>query len=221
MKRRYFALIISVLVFAALMSDVRPVGAQTPKPKESKPKPTKPSPTRPASLWQCDKGGPPSVTVMGGTIYWTDFAGGNVWKVPVGGGNATLVAGKQSGPCSIIARGTDIYWTNNKSGEVMRASTNGGQATAVATGQNSPAEIVVSDDRVIWASASGPQMLEDKSGHAVKASGDDSNAGGGTNPGAVKCHVCPIYCRRYVPQIPMGYWETYICGWKSCPPCGA
>jgi|GEM_PF-3324988 hypothetical protein len=63
----------------------------------------------------------------------------------------------------------------------------------------------------------GPHKAEMKTGGAVKASGDDSNAGSGTNPGTVKCHVCPIYCKRYIVQIPMGYWETYICGWYSCP----
>jgi len=220
MKRSHLALLASVAIFTALMSDVRPAGAQAPKAKESKPQQTQPGATRPATPWQCDKGGPPSVTVVGNSIYWVDFAGGNVWKIPVCGGNSTLIASKQSGPCSIIARDGHIYWTNNKSGEVMKAPVSGGPATVVSTGEVEPAEIAVSEDQVVWASKNGPRTIEGKTGTAVKATGD-SNAGGGTNPGTVKCHVCPIYCRRWVPQIPNGYWETYICGWRSCPPCGA
>jgi hypothetical protein len=55
----------------------------------------------------------------------------------------------------------------------------------------------------------------------MKMASDDCNAGDGTNPEAVKCHVRPTYCKLYVPPIPTGYWETYICSWHSCHPFGA
>jgi hypothetical protein len=169
-----------------------------------------------------------TVTFVDKTIYWTDYSAGTVVKAPVSGGTATIVASNQAGPCAITTDGVNLYWTNNSTGTVMKMPVRGGHPVVLARDQRQPSAIGVGESYVAWMTIDGPHKADMKTGGAVKAgggavkaAGDDSNAGSGTNPGTVKCHVCPIYCKRYIVQIPMGYWETYICGWYSCPPCGA
>ena len=173
------------------------------------------------SKWKCGESGPLTVAFVGNKIYWTDYSAGTVVKAPLGGGSATVIASDQGGPCSITADGSNVYWTNSSEGTVMKMSINDGHPVVLARDQRQPSAIGLSQSYIAWMTIEGPRMSDIKTGDAVKMASDDSNAGGGTNPGTVKCHVCPIYCTRYVPQIPNGYWETYICGWQSCPPCGA
>ena len=45
-------------------------------------------------------------------MYWTDDTTNLVKKVPVGGGNATLVARGQDSPSGIVVDGQNIYWVN-------------------------------------------------------------------------------------------------------------
>ncbi len=190
-----------------------------------------------ASAWKCGMPGPPTVAFVGSTIYWTDYSTGRVVKAPLSGGAATIVASGQDGACAITADENNIYWTNSADGRVMKMPVNGGPPVVLARGQRRPSEIGISGSSIAWMTSDGPHIADAssfgnvktldiqnggmKTGRALTMAKDDSNAGGGTNPGTVKCHVCAIYCTRYVPQIPNGYWESYICGWKSCPPCGA
>jgi hypothetical protein len=183
--------------------------------------------TSPASrAWKCGMSGPPTVAFIGKSIVWIDYSAGKVVKAPVGGGTATVVASNQDGACAITADESNVYWTNTSQGTVTKLPLNGGPPVVLARDQRHPSEIGLSGNYVAWMTADGPHMADSKTrdtkaGNVVKMAGDDSNAGSGTNPGTVKCHVCPIYCKRFVPQIPKGYWESYICGWRSCPPCGA
>ena len=174
-----------------------------------------------AVSWKCSQSGPWSVTFAGDGIVWTNYSAGTVMKAPLDGGAAIAIATKQSGPCAIATDGTNLYWTNSTNGTVIKMPLTGRIPIVLAGNQREPSAIAVGPTTVTWMTADGSKMASLKTGESVEKASDQGNAGGGTNPGTVKCNTCPVYCRRYVPQIPNGYWESYICGWKSCPPCGA
>jgi hypothetical protein len=57
-------------------------------------------------------------------VYWTNFAGGasmqgSLARVPVGGGNVTILATGLTEPYHLVVDGTHVYWTN-LGGTVMR-----------------------------------------------------------------------------------------------------
>ena len=194
--------------------------------------PTKLPPTAPpaaSTKWKCGMSGPPTVAFVGDTMYWTDFSAGKVMKNAVHGGSGTVVASAQKGPCAITTDGSSVYWTNNSDGTVMKMPIREETPVVLARNQRQPSEICVSRKYVAWMTADGPHSADlqissaktsrAKAVLAMSSTSDDSDAGGGTNPGTVKCHVCPVYCTRYNPVT--GKNESYICGWQSCPPCGA
>lgn len=169
--------------------------------------------------WECGSRGPSTIAQAEEFVYWTDFSAGTVVKAPRSGGGAAIVASQQRGPCAISADQNNIYWTNNLDGTVMRASIDTGQVSVVARNQRRPAAIGVGQSYIAWMTSDGPRMVDRTTLRAIASiPGDDPEAGAATQ-GSVGCSVCPVYCRRWVPQIPNGYWETYICGWRSCPPC--
>ena len=53
-------------------------------------------------------------------VYWTDGGGGNVMKVPLGGGTPTTLASEQDGPWGIAVDSTSVYWANRSDGTVMK-----------------------------------------------------------------------------------------------------
>jgi hypothetical protein len=68
---------------------------------------------------------PTYVATDGTHLYWTNFAGGasaagSVARVPVGGGNVTIMADGQTEPYHIAVDGTHVYWTTLAGGTVMR-----------------------------------------------------------------------------------------------------
>ena len=213
----------TMVVFAMVLSSAcSPPSNETPTQQQtSTPSPTATSSTNPAVSWKCSEAGPWSTTFVGDAIVWTDYSKGTVVKAPIAGGAATTIATNQSGPCAIATDGSNLYWTNNTDGTVMKMRVAGASPTAIASNQREPSAIAVRPTTLTWMTADGGRIATIETGAVVETAKDDSNAGGGTNPGTIKCHVCPVYCQRYVPQIPMGYWESYICGWQSCPPCGA
>jgi cysteine-rich repeat protein len=53
-------------------------------------------------------------------VYWTNSNGGEVMKVPLGGGTPVVLASGQAGPRDIAVDSTHVYWTNESPGEVMK-----------------------------------------------------------------------------------------------------
>lgn len=220
---RFSALIGTIVALALVVSSAcSPPPSQMAAPqKTATPPPVDTSGGNSAVSWKCSEAGPWRAAFLGDAIFWTDYSARAVVRAPLGGGAATVIATNQGGPCAIATDGTNLYWTNNADGNVMKMPVAGGSPIVLANNQREPSAIAVGPTTVTWMTADGGKMASLKTGAVAETASDDSDAGGGTNPGTIKCHVCPDYCRRYVPQIPNGYWETYICGWHSCPPCGA
>ena len=63
----------------------------------------------------------------GAFVYWAETQGGNVMKVPVGGGAPIQLASAQPSPSQIAIDANDIYWTSSA-----------GQLTKVALGGGTP-----------------------------------------------------------------------------------
>jgi hypothetical protein len=69
-------------------------------------------------------------------VYWADFNGGAVAKVPLDGGTPVTIASSLKGPQSIAVDSSYVYWTSN-SGDVMRAPLSGGPPISLI-GSTSP-----------------------------------------------------------------------------------
>jgi hypothetical protein len=54
------------------------------------------------------------------SVYWTNYTGGTVMKVPTGGGTPTTLASGQTLPHDIAIDATSVYWTNYSDGTVMK-----------------------------------------------------------------------------------------------------
>jgi hypothetical protein len=84
-------------------------------------------------------------------VYWANWGGGAVMKVPIGGGNPVAVASGQAAPTGIAVDGTNIYWTNFDDNTVMKCPVTGcTQPVLVASGQSNPAGIAVDATSVYW-----------------------------------------------------------------------
>lgn len=93
--------------------------------------------------------GPAGVVVDATNVYWTASSGGNVYKVPLDGGNSTILANAQSSPFNIAVDATNVYWTNT-GGTIMKVPIAGGAATVLASGQPTPLGIAIDADYVYW-----------------------------------------------------------------------
>ncbi|MBI5535791.1 MAG: hypothetical protein HY898_23940 [Deltaproteobacteria bacterium] len=111
-----------------------------------------------------------SLHVFGGQVFYTEAGAGasdgNVWRAPVNGGSATLVASGQARPYGIAADGVYVYWTNNGScgaedGALMRSAVAGGAAEVVQPGQKCPKALVIDQTSVFWAANSPAQPQYD------------------------------------------------------------
>lgn len=177
-----------------------------------------------APLVDCSKQGPWSVTAVGEAVYWVNFKAGTIVRSPLGGGATEVVASGQKNPCAIATDGLNLFWTNRGDGTVAKMPLVKNASSTVqilARSQRNPGSISAGPGMVHWMTDDGAKSLK-LSMEPVFRHADWGRGGGGENPGTIKCSVCPIYCEA--PQIgPDGKvtMKTYICGWQSCPPCGA
>jgi hypothetical protein len=82
-------------------------------------------------------------------IYWGNSGGGGtIWKMPAGGGVATVLC---SGTASRVALDVNnLYWTDAVAGAVMKVGKQGGNPTALASGLSGPQALAVDVAAVYW-----------------------------------------------------------------------
>jgi hypothetical protein len=97
--------------------------------------------------------GPTGIAVSNGYVYWTDRDSFSVKKVPVEGGNVTVIARGPNGAdlYGIAVDGGFVYYTDFHFGTVNRVSINGGTVQVLAQNQDDPRSILVRDGYVYWA----------------------------------------------------------------------
>jgi hypothetical protein len=108
---------------------------------------------------------------LGGTsLFFTDQGqGGNVYKVPAGGGTPpTVLASGQATPTLVAVDSTTVYWTNYAAngaactppncGGVSSVPIGGGPVTAMATLIDYPEGIAVDATGVFFTAASGGKV---------------------------------------------------------------
>jgi hypothetical protein len=69
-------------------------------------------------------------------------------KVPVGGGQPSVVAAGQGHPQGIVANGAQIYWSSSTS--ILSAAIAGGPVTTVAAGQAGPWGLAMGTGLLLW-----------------------------------------------------------------------
>jgi hypothetical protein len=112
---------------------------------------------------------PSAIAVDSSNVYWVDLGtlggdnfpalnSGSVWKVPIGGGNAsvTSIAMGQAVPVSIAVAGGTVYWSQyglSSPGLIMSAPTQGGTAAPLVAGLYDPAALAIAGDTIYWTCA--------------------------------------------------------------------
>jgi hypothetical protein len=110
---------------------------------------------------------PSEIAVDATSVYWTNYYGGTVMKVPLGGGSVTTLASGQNVPGGIAVDATSVYWTNKGTsannytdGTVMKVPLGGGSATTLASGQNGARGIAVDATSVYWTNQVGGTVMK-------------------------------------------------------------
>jgi hypothetical protein len=92
-----------------------------------------------------------AIAVNGGYLYWTSEFAGTVGKVPVTGGDATILATGQAHATGIATDGTSVYWVCDVAvGSVVKVSVDGGTPTTIAVAVY-PRAVALDDTNVYWA----------------------------------------------------------------------
>jgi hypothetical protein len=117
----------------------------------------------------CGQHAPSSIQVAGGIVYFTEYEGGNVWRVPSTGGAPIALATAQDYPWAIVVDDRNAYWLNyanadalgttvTPAGAVMQVPLDGGTPLPLATGLNGPYGIAVDAANVYFTTADGYVM---------------------------------------------------------------
>jgi hypothetical protein len=88
---------------------------------------------------------PFGIVVDSASVYWADFQGGTVMKMPLGGNVApTTIASGQAYPSWMAIDSTNLYWTNQASpGTAMKANRSSLAVSTLVGGINDPFGIAV------------------------------------------------------------------------------
>ncbi len=93
---------------------------------------------------------PWDVAVDGQYVYWTNYDGGDVRRVGIGGGQQEVLASGQGNPVGIAIDATHVYWATETSGEINRVPLAGGTVEPIASGQTKPTYVAVDASNVYW-----------------------------------------------------------------------
>ena len=111
-----------------------------------------------SGLTTLHEGGYPGALAVDETsVYWTDRELGQIMSVPLGGGDATVLAQGQGTELSFLAiDGDSVYWTTGASlggasGTVAKISKAGGEVVILASEQGAPAGLALSGRTLVWA----------------------------------------------------------------------
>jgi sugar lactone lactonase YvrE len=101
---------------------------------------------------------PESIAVDATSVYWVNYAGCSVMKVPLAGGSPTTLAAAVF-PRGIAVDATSVYWTNGASGNydgtIMKIAREGGTPITLASGQVNPGAIRVDASSAYWCTVDG------------------------------------------------------------------
>jgi len=95
-------------------------------------------------------GTPWDIAVNSTHVYWTDYDGSDLRRVPIGGGTQDQIVTNLTQPTGIAIDSTYVYWAEEGAGRIARAKLAGGTVEVIATGQNSPAFVAVDSVHVYW-----------------------------------------------------------------------
>lgn len=83
-------------------------------------------------------------------VYFVDYNGGGVFRVPKTGGTATTLATGQKS-VRIAVDDTHVYWTNEQGSQISRVPKQGGATQVVTNQANTPFTFTLSDSTVYYA----------------------------------------------------------------------
>ena len=100
------------------------------------------------------------MAISGSTLYWLDFASGDLDGRLLASPLATpaafaVLATALYAPTGVATDGVDLVWTemgppSAKAGSVKKMPIQGGAITAIASAQNSPAGLAIDASSVYW-----------------------------------------------------------------------
>jgi len=93
---------------------------------------------------------PWDVAVDAQYVYWTNYDGGDVRRVSIGGGQQDVLATGQGNPVGLAIDATHAYWATETSGEISRVPLTGGKTELIASGQTKPTYVAVDAAHVYW-----------------------------------------------------------------------
>jgi hypothetical protein len=118
----------------------------------------------------------PGALVLDATsVYWVNagtnakkYHDGSVMKMPLSGGEPTVLASQEDSPNGLILTKTHVYWTtadweNNQVGAIRSVPIGGGTVMTVVAGQPAPQGIVSNDQDIYWVNAGTPPNHTDGS----------------------------------------------------------
>jgi hypothetical protein len=135
-------------------------------------------------------------------VYWTSLGEGSVMKVPIGGGDATVLASGQSEPAAIAVDAANVYWRNSGDGTIKKVPIGGGDETLLASGLALSSGMAVAGGHLYWTN------YDDGTVMTVPTSGGTPTtlASGQPGPGAIATDGTNVYfsAEGGVRRVPVG-----------------